>query len=113
MDLTDHQRWIIREWALRTPHILEVRLFGSRAKSTAKPDSDIDLAITVDGDSPGTVLGNYFALGERWQEQLTELLEAKVHVALYNDPSSSLARSSCDECSVLLFSKPNEAPKAL
>jgi predicted nucleotidyltransferase len=106
MDLTEHQQWIVGEWGLRTPHIVEVRLFGSRAKGTAKPDSDIDLAITVDGDSPGTVLGNYFAFGEHWQGQLTELLEAKVHVALYNDPSSSVARSSCDQCSVLLFSKP-------
>ena len=105
MNLTEHRQWIIKEWALRTPHVQEVRLFGSRAKGTAKPDSDIDLAMTVDGDSPGTVLGNYFALGERWQEQLAELLEAKVHVALYNDPGSSVARSSCDECSVLLFSK--------
>ena len=50
MNLTDHQQWIIKEWALRTPHVVEVRLFGSRAKGTAKPDSDIDLAITVGGD---------------------------------------------------------------
>jgi predicted nucleotidyltransferase len=108
MDLTEHQQWVIKEWALRIPHVHEVRLFGSRAKGTAKPESDIDLAITVGGESPGTVLGNYFALGERWQEQLTELLEVKVHVALYNDPGSSVARSSCDECSVLLFSKPED-----
>src|SRR5262245_20784147 len=105
MNLTELQQWIIKEWALRTPHVQEVGLLGSRAKGTAKPDSDIDLAMTVDGDSPGTVLGNYFALGERWQEQLAELLEAKVHVALYNNPGSSVARSSCDEWSILLFSK--------
>jgi predicted nucleotidyltransferase len=100
MDLTEHQQWIVGEWALRTPHILEVRLVGSRARGKAKPESDIDLAITVDGDSPGTVLGNYFALGERWQEQLTELLEARVHVTLYNDPGSSVAKVLGIACSI-------------
>jgi hypothetical protein len=37
-------------------------------------DSDIDLAITVGGDDPGTVLGHYYALSKRWQDQLTELV---------------------------------------
>src|SRR5262245_14209696 len=35
MDLTDHQQWIIKEWALRTPYVQQVR---------PRPDSDIDLA---------------------------------------------------------------------
>jgi predicted nucleotidyltransferase len=104
MDLTEHQQWIIREWALRTPYIQEVRLFGSRAEGSARPDSDIDLAITVGGDNPRTVLGHYFALSERWQNELTELLEAKAHIALYNEDQSPV-RPSCDECSFLLFSK--------
>jgi hypothetical protein len=36
--------------------------------------------------------------------QLTERLEAKAHVALYNDPDPSPVSASCNECSVLLFS---------
>jgi predicted nucleotidyltransferase len=76
-DLTDHQLWIIREWASHnTPHVQEVRLFGSRAKGNPV-DRDIDLAITVGGSDPGTVRGNYYALGKRWQDELTKLLEAQ------------------------------------
>jgi hypothetical protein len=43
-------------------------------------------------------------LSPRWQDQLTERLEAKAHVALYNDPDPSPVSASCNECSVLLFS---------
>ena len=75
---------------------------GSRARGNA-PGRDIDLAVTIGGDDPGTVRGNYFALRPRWQEELSSLLEAKAHVSLYNDPDPSPVRGSCDECSLLLF----------
>jgi hypothetical protein len=88
VDLTEHQQWIIKEWAMQTPYVREVRLYGSRAKGAARPDNDIALAITVGGDDPGTILGHYLADGERWH-QLTRLLEANVHVGLYNDPAGS------------------------
>lgn len=66
---------------MRTAYLREIRLFGSRARGAA-PDSDIDLAVTVGGDDPGTVRGHYCAESKRWQDQLTALLEAEVHVAL-------------------------------
>jgi predicted nucleotidyltransferase len=103
MDLTAHQVWCIREWALHTRYVKEVRLFGSRARGDATPDSDIDLAITVGGTDMGNVLGNYFAEGRRWQDQLSHLLEPKAHVALYNDADPEPVRRSCDECSVLIY----------
>lgn len=81
----------------------EVRLYGSRAKGNANPDSDVDLALTVGGRDPGAVRGNYYALSQRWQDTLSDLLEAKAHVALYNDPDWSPVRVACEKCSVLLF----------
>jgi predicted nucleotidyltransferase len=81
-----------------SPHIHEVRLFGSRAKGCARPNSDIDLALTLGGNDPGTILGNYFALHRTWQDELTSLLGVKAHVALYRR-----VRRYCDECSFVLF----------
>jgi predicted nucleotidyltransferase len=47
MDLTEHQVRAIKEWAQSARYAQEVRLFGSRAKGCARPDSDVDLAITA------------------------------------------------------------------
>jgi predicted nucleotidyltransferase len=103
MDLTEQQVRTIQDWAQTTRYVSEVRLFGSRAKGCARPDSDIDLAITVGGTNPGLILGNYLAMDQRWQDELSSLLSRKVHVALYNDADPEPVRNACDECSVLLF----------
>jgi len=42
-------------------------------KGSPKPTSDVDLAITVDGNNAGTILGNWYVEGKRWQPQLTTL----------------------------------------
>ena len=49
--LTPHEIDLIREVFHRFPVIREVALYGSRAKGTLRPESDIDLAlIGVDDD---------------------------------------------------------------
>ncbi len=109
MDLTDQQQRRVREWAKRTPSVEEVWLFGSRAKGRAKPDSDVDLALTLRPvGAPRSLLGNYYALSERWTEELTEVLQQQAHVALLNDPEPSPVLASCEECSCLLFRRRQE-----
>jgi predicted nucleotidyltransferase len=66
MNLTEQQVRVIQEWAARARHITEVRLFGSRARGCAPPGSDVDLAVTVGGTIPGTVLGIYCAFRMCW-----------------------------------------------
>jgi predicted nucleotidyltransferase len=103
MDLTDQQVRAIKEWAEATRYVQEVRLFGSRAKGDARSNSDADLALTLGGDDPGTILGNYFALSQKWQDELTSRLELKAHVALYNETDDDRVRRYCDKCSIVLF----------
>lgn len=105
VNLTDDQVDKIREWSAQTRYVKEVRLFGSRAKGSARPDSDIDLAITVGGSDDGVVRGNYFAVGPEWQRQLSDLLGLNAHVGCYNDPDTDAVRRSCDECSLILFQR--------
>ncbi len=37
----------------RRYHVAKLELFGSRARGTARPDSDVDLLVTFEGRTPG------------------------------------------------------------
>ena len=56
MNLTPEQSNTIRHWGEKTQHVNEIRLFGSRARGDGAEKSDIDLAVTIGSDDPGTVL---------------------------------------------------------
>ena len=45
MDLSEKDRLAIVDWAASLLEVKEVYLFGSRARSSSHPDSDIDLAL--------------------------------------------------------------------
>ena len=57
---------LIREWAARTDSVREVWLFGSRAKGTSRPDSDIDIGIYLMPPTPTSdrALAAYTANGD-------------------------------------------------
>jgi predicted nucleotidyltransferase len=73
VDLGRHELSAIVRWEEQTPWICEIRLFGSRAKSTARSDSDIDLAVTVTSNERGnTAFGVFCARADQWKRQLGE-----------------------------------------
>jgi predicted nucleotidyltransferase len=103
MSPTPEQLRAIPRWAKTTQYVTEVRLFGSKASGDTNEKSDINLAITIGAENPGTVRGTYIARGQRWQKELTELLGANVHISLYDDPNSDAVRQACQKFSVVLF----------
>lgn len=78
------EAWVqgIQQWALRTYSVREVWLFGSRAKGSSHPDSDIDLAIALMPPSGrhDWALGNYAACADEWQRELGSIVGR--HVSL-------------------------------
>jgi predicted nucleotidyltransferase len=85
MDLPDEWRHGLCLWASGNDSVLQLWLFGSRAKGTARADSDIDIAITLMpkiGDTDWA-LGNYFALHRDWKRQLEAIVGR--HVSLENE----------------------------
>ena len=73
-------------------------------EATARRKATFDLSVSIGSDDPGTVLGIYYARGQKWQEELMGLLGgSKVHIGLYDDPDSDIVWRSCQECSVVLF----------
>ena len=83
--LTNSQlAWII-DWAERTKAVAEVWLFGSRAKGTWRPESDIDLIIQLMPPigNHDWAAGDYSALGDAWQGTLGTLLEWSVSLIAF------------------------------
>lgn len=74
----DDWRKAVAEWAKEKSLITAIYLFGSRAKGTARDDSDIDLAYETRAselESPFTVA---FFNGKGWQQELQSLLPRPV-----------------------------------
>ena len=88
MDLTEQQVRYIQEWAERTGVVKTVRLYGSRAKGSARSDSDVNLALTV---------------GTSHYVRILNALILKVMLKQYNSPADDTVRRYCDEFSVVLF----------
>ena len=104
MQLTERQLRAITDWAHLTPLVKEVRLFGSRAKGCAKPESDVDLAVTIGGGDPGTILGNYIAFADQWERDLSEALGLDVKLNHLNTAlPESKVRQYCQDFSLVLF----------
>ena len=73
-------------------------MFGSYAKGTAheatlwEEESDVDLAV-------GASRGNWTALAETWERDLSQKLGLVVNVRTLLNSS---VQNACDECSILL-----------
>ncbi|MCJ2042876.1 nucleotidyltransferase domain-containing protein [Methylobacterium sp. J-059] len=78
-------------WAAGRSEVAQLWIYGSRAKGTARPDSDLDIGLVlIDGepdysDKVGTdwPLGNYTALGDRWGKELTAIVGRHVSLELF------------------------------
>lgn len=82
--------WLIEigAWAAGRTEVAEVWLFGSRAKGTARIDSDVDLGLVLVAGDPGHDWpeGNYQALGDRWQAELAASLGRRVSLVTFARP---------------------------
>ena len=69
-------------WARKNESVRELWLFGSRAKGTSRPDSDVDLALVLipPKGKHDWALGNYVALQSDWKCELEAIVGR--HVSL-------------------------------
>jgi predicted nucleotidyltransferase len=104
IQLTPEQARIVSEWAKQeAPKISEVRLFGSRARACSRPNSDVDLAVTL-GGSPKVVCDLWITQASEWEEELCKALRPlTVHLYLYNSSKDPRVRRYCRRNSAVLF----------
>jgi predicted nucleotidyltransferase len=102
----------VAEWAATEPLIRRVYLYGSRAKGSARPDSDIDLAILFKSD-PSIVAeqrGDMFQArwftwedhNPRWHADLSRRFSVPVHLKR-PQRSNRIVRPALKSCRLRLY----------
>lgn len=102
--LTDTQLEQIRRVLTQTPRLERAVLFGSRAKGTAKPGSDIDLAL----------MGEAFQFADRLRldNELDDLdLPVFFDLVIYERITEPALREQIDRVGVTLFSRAEQNVK--
>lgn len=78
---------IVSLWAVEHPYIEKAWIFGSRAKGTERPDSDLDIAVSIlpmPGDSGP--LATWIGESEDLSASLQERLPIAVQLEWYGGP---------------------------
>ncbi len=88
LGLAVERTWLraLAAWAADRPEVGEVWLFGSRAKGTARPDSDVDLGLVLESGEPGHdwPFGNWMALGGAWRDEVRGMLGRPVSLEAFS-----------------------------
>jgi predicted nucleotidyltransferase len=76
MDLEPDRVSALKVWAANNESVQELWLFGSRAKGTATPKSDVDLALIFmqETDNTNWALAKYIEEGDLWRKQLERIV---------------------------------------
>ncbi len=103
MNLTLDQKRAFRTWARNEPLIKEVYLFGSRAKGTAKQESDVDIAIRF--TLPNALVSAAFSqIGPVWQSVLIQMTGLSVGLAhLAGDEITPIHEAAVREHGIRLY----------
>ena len=106
----------VASWAWGESLVRRVYLFESRAKGTARPDSDIDLAILhyIDPAVPGTCDPDqehwftWWDHKQRWTDALQARLEGRADVQQVDRESRKIVVPSLKDCRICLYRKSGE-----
>src|SRR5262245_45515894 len=109
MQLTDKQRDAIIAWAERTPQVQAVMLFGSRCKGTARPDSDVDLALSMTKGRWQRRFENYRDNVNTWERVLTDAVGLTVHVGSCYPALGLEVPAAVRECYIKLWRRQRAA----
>ena len=96
---------IVAQWASGVPCIVSVHLFGSRAKGTFRPDSDVDLAVVIEPDPGLSVKQTYDEHVDEWWSELREHFPMFVHLVCNRGSATPDTMAYVSEAGILLYSR--------
>ena len=97
----------IRSWAAAIPSVDRVSLYGSRARGSPGPDSDLDLAVYVrapDGEHLSEWIENR-QNRQRWQQALNARLGIKVHLEFANEEAEYVVAPAVAREGITIFQR--------
>lgn len=108
-DIQDVSR-ALAAWAKRSPIVNRLWIFGSRARGTERPDSDLDVAIEIDATVvPGVDESGGWATWSHSKRELVHQLDAMfpfdVHLERYAGSETPAIAQALQESSILVYQK--------
>ncbi len=101
----------IRSWAAAIRSVDRVSLYGSRARGTPRPDSDLDLAVYVrapDGEHLAEWIENR-QNRQRWQRALSARLDVKVHLEFANEEAEKVVAPAIAREGITIYQRQDES----
>lgn len=101
---------LIAEWARMNPRIKRVFVFGSRARSENRPDSDLDVAVELDrsslkGDDESGGILTWMDEEAEWKEELQRLVPFTVHLEQLAGESTPAVQKGITQSGRLMYEK--------
>ena len=100
----------LAEWCESKPLVARAWIFGSRARGQERVDSDIDIAIELDGAATAGVdesggLATWMFETQSWEAELSALFPFEVDLEQYIAGQTPTIATALDESSVLAYQK--------
>ena len=98
--------WIvaIQQWAGNKPFVQEAYIFGSRAKGVARPESDLDIAIKLSGETEDKRTENWMFEAERLTKGLVSQLPVTVDLQAIGE-GDLVVRPAVLEHGIVIFQR--------
>ncbi len=100
----ESKRNVLLAWARRNQVIRRVYIFGSWAKGTARPSSDLDIAVALD-EIHGNQLSELIMRRSAWKAELTALLGITVKDLELADEPDTIAFGAVREHGILMYER--------
>ena len=94
---------VICAWAALDSRIAGVHLYGSRAKGTERPDSDLDLGIVLTGDDTQEKDIYFICMASRWREALSRSLPVRIDLQQISPDTDKIVAPAVIQYGVKLY----------